>query len=442
MRTRLVFWGTNPSEEKVLLGLELDEDNSNVDTYIFAETAINEDFAQQMHNSWRVGKDLLFPESHEKKTVPLSITSSMLPEGYKVDRDDILKRAQTEWNFVILSAKMHKAYQSELEEFKARLENLDKFDNALWEELKGFWSKVQEQVQERNLFREHANSLRQHTNELFAELKKMRRQLDEEFHEMSEKHRQNFKEILDKIEKKVDDGMSLQPLFNELKDVQKKFRDTKFTRDHRSRVWKQLDGLFKRVKKEKFGKDAVGKGNPLERVKRRYDGLIKAIERMEKSIGRDQKDLDFQKHRIENTDGSLEAQLREAKTKMIEERVRSKREKLDDMIKTRTQLEKKMQTLEAREEERKKREAVKQAKEEIKEKIAEDIRKAEKEWSKDDSLQKASELIKDGEEKVESVRETVQDGLEDIIDTIKAVAFVVESKVDDAVEQWKASEEE
>jgi len=442
MRTRLVFWGKNPSEEKVLIGLNLNDDDSTIDVYIFPESEIREDFATQMQEQWRAGKDLLFPENHITEQRTLGITQSMLPDGYSVEREDILKRAQTEWHFVVLSSKLYRAYQTELDDLKDKLHKLENFDPGFWEELKGFWSKVQTQVREKNLFRDHANKIRKGTDELFTDMKKLRKQLDVEFHELSEKHFANFKEQLGTIEKKIQDGLSLQPIFQELKDLQKKFRDTKFTRDHRAQVWQKLDGLFKKVKKEKYGDEASTRTSPLERVKRRYDGLINAIAKMERSINRDRKDLAFQKERIENTDGSLEAQLRAAKTKMIDERVQSKGEKLEDMLRTRSQLESKMELLTTREKERAAREEIKKARADIKDKIAQDIKKAEEERSQDPDIQKAADaLLDDGKKKAGQIIESFEEGFEDIIDTIKAVAFVLEEKVDQAIDDFKGEEE-
>ncbi|NND06911.1 MAG: hypothetical protein HKN87_11075 [Saprospiraceae bacterium] len=442
MRTRLVFWGKNEADEKVLIGLNLNENESTIDVYIFPESEITEDFASQMQDQWRSGKDILFPENHITEQRTLGITQSMLPDGYSVQREDILKRAQTEWHFVVLSSKLYRAYQNELDDLKEKLQKLEQFDPGFWEELKGFWSKVQTQVREKNLFRDHANKIRKGTDELFTEMKKLRKQLDAEFHELSEKHFAHFKEQLEAIDKKVQDGLSLQPIFQELKDLQKKFRDTKFTRDHRAQVWKKLDGLFKKVKKEKYGDESTGRMSPLERIKRRYDGLINAIAKMERSIGRDRKDLAFQKERIENTDGSLEAQLRAAKTKMIEERVESKGEKLEDMLRTRKQLEDKMELLEAREKERAAREEIKKAKADIKDKIAQDIKKAEEERSHDPDIQKAAEaLLDDGKKKAGQIVESIEEGLEDVVDTIKAIAFVLEEKVDQVIEDLRGEEE-
>ena len=201
MRTRLVFWGKTAQEERALLGFMLNEEDNNIDVYIFPEKGITEDFVKQMHEDWRSGKDLLFPENHEKLQIPLTITGSLVPEGYTLEREDILNRAQTEWQFIVLSSRLYRTYNDELEDLKEKFGKLKKFDAALYNDLKRFWTKVQGQVREKNLFRDHANKIRKHTDSLFEDLKKLRKAFDQEFHERSEKHVAQFKGALEAIDK-------------------------------------------------------------------------------------------------------------------------------------------------------------------------------------------------------------------------------------------------
>jgi hypothetical protein len=466
MRTRLVFWGKSAQDERMLFGFKLNEEENNVDVYIFPEASTTEDFVTQMHDHWRVGQDLLFPEGHQHLQMPLSITGSLVPEGYSIERDDILKRAQTEWQFIVLSSRLYHSYKGELEDFKDKFSKLSKFEPALFEDLKGFWSKVQEQVREKNLFKDHADNIRKHTDALFDDLKKLRKAFDQEFHQLSENHLQRFKEHLEKIEKKIEDGLSLQNIFQELKDVQHSFRNTEFTNEHRSQLWRKIDGLFKVVKEKKFGQESAGgKSDPLSRLQRRYDGLKVAIEKMERSIKRDRKEMEFHTQKLQDSDGSLESQLRAAKTKMIEERVLSKEEKLLEMQKTEKDLERRMENLKRK---REQQELEEKLKAEIKEKIAQDIKEAEKARSDDEAIQKAAEAIApqvestsvetgeqplkeaDGKEgagsteKVEepiTLEEKIEDSFEDIVDTVKAVASVIEHKFQDLMEDWRKEEE-
>lgn len=449
MKTKLVLWGKNAQDERVLTAIELHPAENKVSTYIFSEAVATDDFAQKLMKEWRVGQEVELPE-HAYSEKELSVTESMIPEGITMERDDLLKRAQTEWHFVVLSSKMHRMYQTELNELKERIGGLERFDSQLWDDLKAFWDKVQEQVKDRNLFREHADTLRDNTNALFERLKELRADLEREFQKRSGGNVEKFMENLADVEKRIDEGLRLSTIFDELKTLQRKFREAKFTREDRSKVWERLDNAFKAVKEKRFGKKAVENNSPTERLNRRQDGLVKAMERMERSIERDYEDLEFQKQKIARTDGQLEAQIRQAKIKMIEERINSKKERLEDMQKTMEKLDKQSEQQRERDEKRRQQEELEAARKAAKDKIAQEMQNAAAAREEEaERLQKAAEAIateshdaKQTEPKQESNQEdslfsaistTLGETFEDVVDTVKAVAEVVSEKVGHAV---------
>ena len=142
MKNKVVIWGTNAENEKVLIALELKADANKVILYTFPETIATDEFVNKMMNDWRDGKEVEFPEGHTTLERELSVTESLLPDDLKVERGDIIQRAQTEWHFAVLSAKLHAAYQQELAEFKEKIQSLSAYDNKIWDGLKAFWDKV------------------------------------------------------------------------------------------------------------------------------------------------------------------------------------------------------------------------------------------------------------------------------------------------------------
>ncbi len=344
MKTKLVLWGTNAQDERVLIAMQLRAADNKVEIWTFPEAITTPEFAQQMLNEWRNSTaQLEFPEGGTHAVKELTVVENILPEDLKAERADLVQRAQSEWNFIVLSTKLHESYKSELAGIQDKISQLSDYSSEAWDSLKGFWDKVQEQLRDRNLFREHADVLRDGTNDLFDQLKKMRTSMSNEFEENSKSLFSQFNSVLDEIERKVEQGIQRFPdIFEDLKKTQSQFRDKKLKREHSNDIWNRIDSLFKTVKEKKFGTNAINDGSAGERLARRYEGLIGAMDKMQDSIDRDKDELDFQTKRVNNSTGQLEAQIRQAKIEMIVERIKSKQEKLDEMLATKSEVEFKM----------------------------------------------------------------------------------------------------
>ena len=437
MKNRIVFWGKNENSEKFLLALELLADEGKVNVISFPEALVSEEFNQTLTKEWRDGKTVDFPEGFTSTLVELTVTGSILPVGITAEKMDLVTRAQAEWNFSILSSRLFRSYQSELNEFKDKVERALNFDKNMWDELKSFWDRVQEQARDKSLFREHSEHLRQETNELFGKLKDLRGKLDEEFDRTSKTLYEDIVAKLGDIENKVREGIRLQPLFDELKDIQKKIREVKLNRDHRNKIWDKLDATFKVLKEKRFGPETADDNNPLVRIQKRYEGLMAAIDKMESSVGRDIEELNFQNGKVNTSFGQLEAQIRQAKVAMVEERVRSKKEKLTEMYATKTELDRKMEQLQEKEK-RKADEMLKEdAKKAAQEKIANEIAAANA----------AREKVKGEKESLfDAATSILGDSITDMVDTVKAVAEVVEDRIEDKIDEikeiWKDKKEE
>lgn len=462
MRRKIVLWGANEKDEKLLVALELLEKDNLVMIYTFPEEVATEAFYKAMSEEWKDDKEVEFPAQYEKIERKLSVSDSLLPENIKVDRPDIITRAQAEWHFVVLSSKLYNLYKSEIEELKDKVESLSTYDNAIWEELRSFWTKVQNQVNEKNLFREHGAALRERTNALFDKLKELKKELENEFEKQSQSYVDEFKKEIEEIEEKIEKGLGLAPLFEDLKKIQNKFKDFKFTKEHRNEVWDKIDATFKTLKEKRSAGGSQAAASAYGRLEARYNGLIAAISKMEKSVQLDQKDLDFQKKKVEDSDGQLESQLRQAKIYMIEERITSKQEKLRDMYKTKEELERKLEKEKKKLAKNERMEKVNEAKEIVKQKIAAGISETAKEMSKiSEKLEKAaSEMLskKPAESKedqnhdaakhiedekeglLDSIIDKVEDLVEDAVDGAKAVIEVIGDEIEEVMDNIRKKE--
>ena len=181
MKSKLVIWGANAQDEKILIAVALRAEDNKVDVYTFPESVATDDFYEKMMREWRDGNGDELTEGATHVERDLSVSDSLLPDDLKTDRTDLVTRAQTEWHFLVLSSRLHQAYENEVADLKERVEQLEKFDPSLWDNLKGFWDKVQEQVKEHHLLRDHADRLRDNTNALFGQMKQLRSKMDDEF---------------------------------------------------------------------------------------------------------------------------------------------------------------------------------------------------------------------------------------------------------------------
>jgi uncharacterized phage infection (PIP) family protein YhgE len=353
MKSKLVLWGTTEQNDRVLIAMQLRADDNKVDTWLFPEGIASPDFSQKMLTEWRNGADVAFPEGFTHTERELSLADNLTPEGITVERPDFISRAQSEWQFIVLSTKLNQAYKSELAELEDKIAQMTEFSGEVFGALKNFWGKVNNQVKDRNLFREHADELRDSTNGLFEQLKNMRTVVMNDYEDNSKKWFEQLNATLDDVEQRIEAGIQRFPeLFDKLKHTQTQFREQKLTRDHSNELWTRIDVLFKSLKEKRFGNDATNEGNPTERLAKRLEGLISAVDKMQNSIDRDREELNFQKKRVASSEGQLEAQIRQAKINMILERVKSKEEKLDEMMATKQDVESKMVSFRAKEDRR------------------------------------------------------------------------------------------
>lgn len=456
MRRKLVLWGSNEKNEKLLVALELLEQDNIVNIYTFSENVATEALYKDLHDKWRDDIEINFPTDFTKIERKLSVSSSILPMEIKVDKPETITRVQAEWHFVVLSSKLYGMYKSEYEEIKEKIDHLTAFDSQAWDELRTFWAKIQEQVNERNLFREHGAALREKTNVLFDRLKELKKSYISEAESISKKHLDDMIGLLQNVEAKIEKGLGLGPLFNELKKIQNDIKDIKFTKEDRNEIWDKINVAFKKLK-EKRGQEVREQkpSNHSVHLHARFDGLLGAIQKMQKSIDFDQKDLDFQTKKVAETDGQLESQLRQAKIKMIEERVNSKKDKLNELLKIKADLSVKIEKEKQKALKFEKQEKIDIAKESVKQKIASEIHENKEELDKiSDKLEKAAKEIGTKKQKnvpiVEKLSDSLEQLMEDVVDTVKAVADVAEDKVEimldkaedmfdkaeDALEDW------
>lgn len=206
MKTKLVLWGKIAEDQRVLAAIELKSEDNSVATYIFPQEIVTDEFAEKMMEQWRNNKEVEFPEGYQHTELPLSVTEPIIPADLVLERADLLKQAEHEWHVIVLSAKLHEVYKNELSDIRDKISQLEKYDSKLWEQLKGFWDRVREQIKDQNLFKEQADELQAGVNASFDALKKLRAKIEEEFQVRSQSAKAQFMEKLQQLEGQITEG--------------------------------------------------------------------------------------------------------------------------------------------------------------------------------------------------------------------------------------------
>ena len=267
MRNRIAVWGRDAQEKRVLITIELQVADNIVRIETFPEKVVTDEVYNSFMHQWRRGQEAELPEPDRVIARELSVTGTLLPDDLKAEQTDMIVRAQTEWHFNVLSEKLAQNYRSELAEIEDRIERAGAYSSDLWNQAKNFWQKVQSQLQDKTLMREQGNELRKRSDAVFAKLKELREAVNAQYEEESTKQKAKFAALLDDVEKRIGEGTHLNKVFQELRELQRKFHE---------RVQSHRCGLQSGKEERGQGKKRRGRGRgcaALGRNASRYEGL-------------------------------------------------------------------------------------------------------------------------------------------------------------------------
>lgn len=343
-KERFAIWATNEKDEKILVALKLDTNQFKVFLYSFPEKEINHEFAEQVLNNWVNGEEITFPEGTTEKELELS-DDSLLPENIRVEgKTGAIRQLQNEWSYQLLTAKLWESFNLELDEIKTKAREIKEYSQDLFDQCKSYWERALEYRKEKDLNQDRLDFIKAEINHVFDHLKFLRQNAAKERDEMTEKFKAEFNATIEKINKTLDSGNAhFKTLIDELKQMQAQLKEADMRREVKNSLFDEIQKYFEIVKERRT--QVLGNGNAGNAHRnKRLEGLQGAMDKIQKSLDRDYKDLEYNNKRMENTGVSkLEVQLREAKLKMIKDRIQSKEEKIADIKRTYAQVEKEIQ---------------------------------------------------------------------------------------------------
>lgn len=340
-KERFAIWATNEKDERILVALKLDTTQFKVHLYSFGEKDITNEFSEKILNQWVNGEEVEFPESTVSKELDLS-DDSLLPENIKVEgKTGAIRQLQNEWSYQLLTAKLWESFNLELDEIKTKAREISEYSQDLFDQCKSYWERALEYRKEKDLNQDRLDFIKEEINNVFDHLKFLRQNAAKERDELAEKLKTEINTALEAISKKLEtSNVHFKTLIEELKGLQAQLKDANVRRDIKNNLYDEVQKYFEMVK-EKRDKVLGGGTAGTAHKNKRLEGLQGAMEKIQKSLDMDKRDLEYNMKRLENSGVSkLEMQLREAKLKMIKDRVMSKEEKIKDIQKTYAQVEK------------------------------------------------------------------------------------------------------
>ena len=334
-KNRFAIKALNQKVEPILVALELNVHSMNIEVRYFPTSTIKEDEIEDFIKKFGTGEELSFPESTTLENRSFT-EESLLPNNIKIEgKSGAIRQLQNEWSYLLLNAKLFEQFNAQLEDIKIKAAELKGFSSELFDEAKEFWEKVLEYKKEREISQEKLAYFKEEINGVFDHLKKLKESLLKEKDAASEKIRMEFSEVLTSIDARLEEqGVRFNTIMEELKALHTRLRGEDIKRDIKNILFDDIQARYDRVKVKR--EEVLGGAN-----NSRIDGLTQALERTQKSLNMDVRDLDFNTKKLDSVDSKLELQLREAKIKVLKDRIASKEEKVADIQKNLNKLTKK-----------------------------------------------------------------------------------------------------
>ncbi len=327
MLSRFTATGVTADDKEVVLAYQLKEEEFKVDLFIVPRKSLKGETLEQLQKNWVEGEAFEFPKA-TKEVAPNLNAESILPEDIRSDEAGKIRIKQNEWAYTLLTAKLWESYLNELEELKKKATDLAQYDRQLFEDAKSFWERVLEHRKERDISQERLDKIKDDVNSIFEKLKTFRKTESAEFEAASAKLRDEIIAKLEDLKKRANEKANFKALLEEFKGIQGESKKNRYSKADDVLLRKTLDSAFQYINEQRshFFSDMTS-----SRVK----GLNEVIERMEKSLSHDRKDLEYYQRKAESSKvSSLESQLIKVKTNMLSETVASKEEKLKDIRQT------------------------------------------------------------------------------------------------------------
>ena len=334
MQQHLVLWGFIGTDRKVLLAIYLVEEENQVRIHAFPKEIVDKNLQDQLF-AWKNGAPFNFPESDLIWHID-AYSDSILPRDIRVEKPEFIQRAQLSWGKLLMSSKIFKVCKEEIVFHKTLVSSTREFKQEQWDKTQELWKKYSEMLKAQDIVWEQAELLKAEVNETFDFLKAHKKK-------SFDKEKSQVNEISKKFEKEID-AIKSQLIYSEewpqihekLKVLQAELKTSAIRFQSKKPLFDKIDDIYLTLKSYK-------KTQNLTHTKDRLDNLHRILKGLETSLEKDVDSFTSQQEKLSHyTKGKNSGSEWTGLLQIIQNRIKEKEAKVEDIKKTIQQLKNKI----------------------------------------------------------------------------------------------------
>jgi hypothetical protein len=334
MQQHLVLWGFIGTDRKVLLAIYLVEEENQVKIHAFPKEIVDKNLQDQLF-AWKNGAPFKFPESELIWHID-AYSDSILPRDIRVEKPEFIQRAQLSWGKLLMSSKLFKVCKEEIVFHKTLVSSTPVFKQEQWDKTQELWQKYSDMLKSQDIVWEQAELLKAEINETFDFLKANKKKA-------YDKEKSQVKEISKKFEKEID-AIKSQLIYPEewpkihekLKVLQADLKSSAIRFQNKKPLFEKIDEIYQSLKSYK-------KTQNITHTKDRLGNLQRILKGLETSLEKDVESFTTQQEKLSHyTKGKNSGSEWTGLLQVIQNRIKEKEAKVEDIKKTIQQLESKI----------------------------------------------------------------------------------------------------
>lgn len=316
------------TSEKVLIGVELSAIDTSLNLYVFKpKKGLNEKL-----DLWKLGEGNL-PKGAEivKRTIA---DQNLLPEEIKVADVGKVRLIENEWAEALIQTRLFQSFDSEIMVLQESVASLEDYSEKIFKECSGFWKRVLDFKREnKGVDDKKIDGYKFQLDILFEALKSLRKDHKKELDKHSIVNKEKLTEMLDKVEKDIENKVNSKNIFNSLKNIRSEYVKSPMRHAHKDEIDKRINDYFDVVGKNRTKSQNKNSGKRVTDLEGIIAKMNKALDWKIREMTREEKNLEFVAH-------AFQEKLIQSKIELLQKDVNEIEGKISDITATLNKLKK------------------------------------------------------------------------------------------------------